>query len=63
MRLHGKSIDMLVIDDFPQIPAEWYDDPIDQMLVYMGNDPRPEAKVNYPALHTSKFWGIRKLKY
>lgn len=29
-------------------PAHWYNDPVDQMLVFMGNAPRPGAKYTVP---------------
>ena len=31
-----------------EVKAEWYDEPEDQMLVYMGHEPRPGAKYTIP---------------
>lgn len=47
----GKSATLLIIDDpyyDPDIPAEWYDDPADQMAVFMGHPPAPEAGYTIP---------------
>lgn len=46
----GKTLDTVIIDEYydTEIPAAWYDEPEDQMAVFLGFQPRPEAKYTIP---------------